>query len=157
VAITLVASSIAVNFASSAPPLVVTILIASLAGGKMLVSSIGWILVASGVITAGGGLAALLFTHVFLQLGFEVESPTSSALFFVRHWGVLIFAVAALIVYSAYAPATRTPVLVAAAIEKFAMGLLVFFGPVKRTGAMTAIAIVDGTFAVLYVVYLAGV
>jgi len=123
----------------------------------MLTSSIGWILVVSGVITAGGGLAALLLPHLFLRLGFGVENPSSSSLFFVRHWGVLIFAVAALIVYSAYAPTTRTPILIAAAAEKFAMGLLVFFGPVKRTGAMTAIAIVDGTFAILYVVYLAGV
>jgi hypothetical protein len=45
---------------------------------------------------------------------------------------------------------------VAAAVEKFAMGLAVFFGPVKRTTAMTAIAIVDGIFAILYVAYLAG-
>jgi hypothetical protein len=59
----------------------------------MLGSSIGRILVASGVITAGGGLAALLFPNLFLELGFGVESPTSSAVFFVRHWGVLIFAV----------------------------------------------------------------
>jgi len=122
----------------------------------MLASSIGWILVTSGVITAGGGLAALLFPQLFLRLGFGFESPTTSAVFFVRHWGVLIFAVAALIVYSAYAPTTRTPVLTVAAIEKFAMGVLVFFGPVKRTSAMTAIAIVDGVFAILYVVYLAG-
>jgi hypothetical protein len=122
----------------------------------MLTSSIEWILVASGVITAGGGLAALLFPQLFLRLGFGVESPASAAVFFVRHWGVLIFAVAALIVYSAYAPATRVPVLAAAAIDKFAMGLLVFFGPVKRTNAMTAIALVDGIFAMLYVVYLAG-
>ena len=122
----------------------------------MLTSSIQWILVTSGVITAGGGLAALLFPHLFLRLGFGVESPDSSAVFFVRHWGVLIFAVAGLIVYGAYTPATRTPVLVAAAVEKFAMGLVVFFGPVKRTSAMTAIATIDGAFAVLYVAYLAG-
>lgn len=122
----------------------------------MLASSIGWILVASGAITAGGGLAALLFPKLILGLGFGVESPTDSAVFFVRHWGVLIFAVGALIVYSAYAPTTRTPVLTAAAIEKFAIGLLVFFGPVKRTTAMTGIAIVDGAFAVLYVGYLTG-
>ena len=89
-------------------------------------------------------------------MGFGVESPASSAVFFVRHWGVLIFVVAALIVHSAYAPATRAPVLAAAAIEKFAMGLFVFFGQVKRTSAMTAIALVDGIFAILYVVYLAG-
>lgn len=122
----------------------------------MLVSSIGWILVASGVITAGGGLAALFFPHLFLRLGFGVENLASSAVFFVRHWGVLIFVVAGLIGYSAYAPATRTPVLIAAAIEKFAIGLVVFFGPMKRTNAMTAIAILDGIFAILYVAYLAG-
>jgi hypothetical protein len=122
----------------------------------MLASSIGWILVASGVITAGAGLVALLFPDLFLRLGFEVESPSSSLVFFVRHWGVLIFVVGALIVYSAYAPTVRAPVLAAAAIEKFAIGLLTFLGPMKPTSAMTAIAIGDGTFAILYVAYLAG-
>lgn len=122
----------------------------------MLASSIGWILVTSGVITAGAGLAALLFPHPFLRLGFEVESPASSTVFFVRHWGVLIFVVGVLIVCSAHAPAVRAPVLAAAAIEKFAVGLLIFFGPMKRTSAMTAIALGDGAFAILYVAYLAG-
>jgi len=122
----------------------------------MLASSIGWILVGSGVITAGAGLAALLFPDLFLRLGFGVESPSSSLVFFVRHWGVLILVVGALIVYSAYVPTVRAPVLAAAAIEKFAIGLLTFFGPMKRTSAMTAIAIGDGAFAILYVAYLAG-
>src|SRR5215510_15413359 len=122
----------------------------------MLASSIGWILVVSGIITAGAGLSALLFPHLFLRLGFGVESPSSSLVFFVRHWGVLIFVVAALIVYSAYAPTFRAPVLAAAAIEKFAIGLLTFFGSMKRTTAMTAIAVGDGAFAILYVAYLAG-
>ena len=122
----------------------------------MLAASMGWILVVSGVITAGAGLVALLFPHLFLRLGFGVESPISSLVFFVRHWGVLIFAVGALIVYSAYVPTIRGPVLVAAAIEKFAIGFLAFFGPMKPTGAMTAMAIGDGAFAILYVAYLAG-
>ena len=122
----------------------------------MLASSIGWILVASGIITAGAGLAAFLFPRLFLRFALGVESPIGSLLFFVRHWGVLIFAVAALIVYSAFAPAVRAPVLAAATIEKFAIGLLTFFGPVKRTPAMTAIAIGDGAFAILYVMYLSG-
>src|SRR5215472_567176 len=121
----------------------------------MLESSIGWILVASGIITAVAGLAALLFPHLFLRLGFGVES-TTAFVFFVQHWGVLIFAVGALIVYSAYAPTVRAPVLVAAAIEKFAIGLLTFLGRMKPTTPMTAIAIVDGAFAILYVAYLAG-
>jgi len=122
----------------------------------MLASSIGWILVASGVITAGVGLAALLFPDLFLRLGFGVENPSSSLAFFVRHWGVLISVVGALIVYSAYVPVVRAPVLTAAAIEKFAIGLLTFFGPIKRTRCMTTLAIGDGIFAILYVGYLAG-
>ena len=122
----------------------------------MLAPSIGWILVVSGVVTAGAGLSALLFPHLFLRLGFGDETPTSSLVFFVRHWGVLIFVVGALIVYSAYAPAIRGPVLVAAAIEKFAIGFLAFFGPMKPTSVVTAMAIGDGAFAILYVAYLFG-
>jgi hypothetical protein len=122
----------------------------------MLATYIVWILLVSGAVTAGGGLAAFLAPHLFLRFGFGVERPESALLFFVRHWGVLIIAVAALIVYCAYVPSARTPVLVAGAAEKFAMGIFAFFGPLKRTSGMTAIAIVDGIFAVHYVLYLAG-
>jgi len=121
----------------------------------MLASSIGWILVTSGIITAAAGLGALFYPHLFLRLGFEVKSPASSTMFFIRHWGVLIFAVATLIVYSTYAPAVRAPILAAAAFEEFAIGLLIFFGPMKRTSVMTALALGDGAFAILYVAYLA--
>jgi hypothetical protein len=121
----------------------------------MLASCIGWILVASGAITAAGGLPALLFPQPFLRLAFRVKS-TDASVFFVRHWGLLIFVLGALIVHSAYAPIARAPVLTAAAIEKFAFVVLIFFGPVKRTMTMTASAIMDGVFAILYVAYLAG-
>ena len=77
-------------------------------------------------------------------------------MFFIRHWGALLFVVCALTVYSAYFPATRTPILTAAVIEKFVIVVLIFFGPVKRTVAMTAVAALDGTLAILFVAYLAG-
>ena len=121
-----------------------------------MLSSIGSILIVSGLITAGGGLAALLFPRLFLRLGFGDASASGSSIFFAQHWGVLVFVVGALIVYSAYAPAIRVPVLVAAAVEKIALGPLVYFGPLKRTGGMTAIALGDGLFAILYIAYLAG-
>jgi hypothetical protein len=121
----------------------------------MLASSIGSILVASGAITAAGGLTALLLPQPFLRLGFGVKSTDGVTVLFVRSWGVLVFVIGGLIVYSAYVPTARTPVLTAAAIEKFALVGLIFFGPVNRTTAMTAIAIIDGFFATLYVAYLA--
>ena len=64
--------------------------------------------------------------------------------------------VCALTVYSAYFPATRAPILTAAVIEKFAIVVLIFFGPAKRTVAMTAVAVMDGTLAILFVAYLPG-
>ena len=121
----------------------------------MLTSNFGWIIAASGVVTAVAGLTAVLAARPFLRFGFGVESPQSSMVFFVRHWGVLIFVVGALLVYSAGVPAVRTPVLIAAAVEKFAVGLLIFLGPMRRTSVMTAAVIGDGLFAVLYVAYLA--
>jgi hypothetical protein len=121
----------------------------------MLASSIGWILVASGIITAAGGFFALLFPRQLLRLAFGVELE-ASATFFVLHWALLIFLMGAMIVYSTYYPATRFAILLAAAIEKLAIVGLVFFGPIKRTAPMTAVAAGDGLFAVLYLAYLGG-
>ena len=122
----------------------------------MLSSSIRWILVVSGLITLVGGIVPLFAPYFQLRSTYAVDNPASIAVFFVRHWGVLISVVGCLIIYSAYAPAIRGPVLLAAAAEKFALVVLVFFGPVRRTSGMTAIAVMDGIFAILYVVYLVG-
>ncbi len=122
----------------------------------MLRSSIGWILIVSGVSTAAGGLAVCLFPQHASQLLFGTKSTDGVMIFLIRHWGALLFVVCALTVYGAYVPATRTPILTAAVIEKFVIVGLIFFGPVKRTVAMTAIAALDGTLAILFVAYLAG-
>ncbi|MGB8322121.1 MAG: hypothetical protein WCE52_04080 [Candidatus Acidiferrum sp.] len=121
----------------------------------MLVSSIGWILILSGAATAAGGLAACLFPHPVLKVVFGAKSTDGLTLFFVRHWGALLCVVCALTVYSAYFPATRVPILTASVIEKFVIVALIFFGPLKRTFAMTAIGIMDGILALLFVAYLA--
>ena len=122
----------------------------------MLAASIAWILIVSGIATAAGGLAALLFPQPVLRLVFGSSSSDGLMLLFVRHWGALLFVVCALTAYSAYFPATRAPILTAAIIEKIAIVTLVFFGPAKRTAAMTAIAIMDGTLVILFAAYLAG-
>ncbi len=122
----------------------------------MFAASIGWIMIVSGAITAGAGLAALLVPRELLRLAFGVTDAAGSTIFFVRHWGVLIGVIGGLVLFGGLAPAVRDPVLVAAAGEKVAIVVLIFFGPLKRTAAMTAIAAIDGLFAVLYVAYLAG-
>jgi hypothetical protein len=122
----------------------------------MLTSSIGWILIVSGTATAAGGLAACLFPQPVLQLVFGTKNTDGITMFFIRHWGALLSVVCGLTVYSAYFPATRAPILTAAVIEKLAIVVLIFFGPAKRTVAMTAVAVLDGTLAILFVAYLAG-
>ena len=123
----------------------------------MLASSIGWILIVSGIATAAGGLTACLFPQPVLKLVFGAKNAGGLTMFFTRHWGALLFVVCALTVYSAYVPTTRLPILTAAIIEKFVIVGLVFFGPLRRTVAMTAVGIMDGILAVLFVAYLAGV
>jgi hypothetical protein len=121
----------------------------------MLASSIGWILILSGAATAAGGFAACLFPHPVLQLVFGAKSNDGLTIFFVRHWGALLSVVCALTVYSAYFPGTRVPILTASVIEKIVIVALIFFGPLKRTVAMTAIGIMDGILALVFVAYLA--
>ena len=103
----------------------------------MLASSIEWILISSGIGTATGGLAGLFLPQTTLQLVSGVKRSDGVTMFFVRHWGALLFVVCALTVYSAYVPISRVPILTAAIIEKLAVVARIFFGPLKRTIVMT--------------------
>lgn len=122
----------------------------------MLAASIGDILVVSGLATALAGLATAIFPVRLLSTVFGVQRVEPATAFFARHWGVLIFVVGLLIVGSAFTPTPRPLVLAGAALEKFAIVGLIFFGPLKRTMLMTVAAVADGLFAVLYVAYLFG-
>ena len=64
--------------------------------------------------------------------------------------------VCTLTVYAGYVPASRLPILTAAVIEKIVIVALIFFGPIKRTVAMTIVGTIDGILAILFVAYLAG-
>jgi hypothetical protein len=120
----------------------------------VLAQAIGWLLVVSGAITAAGGLFAAAAPRALLRIVFGVSDDGAALLFFARHWGVLIFAVGALLVWAAYDPSLRVPVLAAAALEKLVVAAMIFFGPLRRTQLMTLAAVADGTFAVLYLAYL---
>ena len=122
----------------------------------MLASSIGWILIISGIPAAAAGLAALLSPKTVLGLLFGSTDTSPVTIFFVRHWGALLFVVCSLTVYAGLVPDSRTPILTAAIIEKCIIFMLVFFGPVKRTTALAAVATMDGILSILFAAYLAG-
>jgi hypothetical protein len=69
---------------------------------------------------------------------------------------LLIFLVEALLVYRAYDPSTRNPVLVVGSLEKMVFAGLVFLGPVTKTSAGTFVAAGDTSFVVLYLLYFMG-
>jgi len=96
------------------------------------------------------------FPRTTLRLAFAAEISDGTTMFFVRHWGALLFVVCTLTVYAGYVPASRLPILTAAVIEKIVIVALIFFGPIKRTVAMTIVGTIDGILAILFVAYLAG-
>ena len=121
----------------------------------MITENIQLILLASGIATMGAFLI-FLAPHLALKHAFNSESCDGATVLLARHWGLLIFLVGALLVYSAYNPAVRDPVLVIAGLEKTVFSLLVFFGPATRTPIATALAIGDASFVLLYGLHFMG-
>jgi uncharacterized protein YjeT (DUF2065 family) len=119
-----------------------------------VLTTVAWCILASGAITALGGVATFAAPRRVARAVFDVERVPDSMLFFVRHWGILIFAVGGLVVYAAYVPATRLPILSAAIVEKVCVGVLVWSGPVRPTKLMNLAAIGDALFSILYAVSL---
>lgn len=77
----------------------------------MIAENIQLILIVSGVATMGA-IAQFFAPRPMLKLIYGMEISESTILFLARHWGLLIFSVGALLVFSAYDLGMRKPVLV---------------------------------------------
>ena len=73
----------------------------------------------------------------------------------VRHWGLLVFLVGVLLIYAAFHPEVREPVVVVAAIEKIAFSLGIFGTPLRRYPIAAGIAATDILIPLVYL-YLVG-
>ena len=83
----------------------------------MITSNIEVILIVTGALTAA--MVVQFFAPSWMlrhTYGEAPSGPISIAL--ARHWGLLLFCVGALLVYSAFHPALRAPALVLASVEK---------------------------------------
>ena len=74
-------------------------------------------------------------------------------LFLARHWGLLIFLIGVLLIYTASHPDVRGPATLLAAIEKIALGAGVFGSSLRKYPVAVAIALGDLVIALVYVVY----
>ncbi len=88
----------------------------------------------------------------------KVDTRSSITLFIVRHWGLLVFCFAVMIMYSAHHPEVRNLVLTVAVVEKAVIVGMTFRKIGTDTGkGFLAIAVVDAICVVLYLLCLFGV
>jgi hypothetical protein len=122
----------------------------------MLAEHIQWILILTGALTAGAAATALVPRPA---LGFVFgESPTGAVtLLFVRHWGLVVAGVGVLLVWSAFSPSLREPVLIFASVEKIALALPILMSSLRQHRVAMAIASGDLLIAILYLAYLLGI
>ncbi|MES2072155.1 MAG: hypothetical protein V4488_17500 [Pseudomonadota bacterium] len=111
------------------------------------------ILYVTGIVTMLPGLQ-FLAPALFLQAsGMQVGDVTG--LFFVRHWGLIVFCLGALLVYVAKRPALRRPVMFAAAVEKLGLVAMIImnWNEAALKGLHVA-AVFDSICIILYLIYL---
>jgi hypothetical protein len=121
----------------------------------MLAAHIEMILLLTGLATAG---AVVLFlapvTMMKMLFGQAPSDPLS--LLIVRHWGLLVGLVGALLTYAAYHENIRVPTLIVAIVEKAAIALGIFISPFRGRPAVLVVALADAGMAAVYLMYLTG-
>jgi len=122
----------------------------------MITENIRLILVVTGAMTFAVGIGCFLFPRNLLQLFFCVAEIGVEMTLVSRHWGLLGSLLGALLLYAAFDPGLRVPVVVAAIVEKIIFAGLVFLGPLKKSGLAKWAAVGDSFMALLYMGYLSG-
>jgi|ERR1700722_15741171 hypothetical protein len=116
----------------------------------MMADQTGAILIVTGAITAGA-FVAVFAPVTILRLLFGVTGPDRLTIMITRHWALLVGLVGGLLVSAGYQPEVRIPVMIAAVVEKLAIGVLVFAGPWRRRPGAAAVAGTDTVIALLYI------
>src|SRR5499427_10481064 len=85
----------------------------------------------------------------------EVPSGTLSIIL-ARHWGLLLFCVGMLLVYSAFHPPLRQPAVVLASVEKAGFVACVFGTSLRQRPIAAIMAAGVAVMVLVYVLYLVG-
>jgi len=122
---------------------------------RVITSNIEVILIVTGVLTATM-LAQFVAPSWTLRHAFgEVPSGTVGFVL-ARHWGLLLFCVGMLLVYSAFHPTVRQPAVVVASVEKVGFVACVFGTSLRQRRIPSIMAMGDGLMTVIYMLYLIG-
>ena len=113
------------------------------------------------ILIVTGAATATMLTQFFAPLPvlrlIYSEAPTDRiSVALARHWGLLIFCVGALLIYAAFYPSVRAPILVFAIIEKIGLGVCVLGTSLRGQGIAAVLVAADLLMALIYVLYLSG-
>jgi hypothetical protein len=121
----------------------------------VITSNIELILIVTGVLTATMLVQFLAPCWVACHTFGEAPSGAAS-MALARHWGLLLFCVGALLVYSAFHPAVREPAVVVALVEKVGFAACVFGTSLRKRPIISMMAAADTLMVLVYVLYLLG-
>jgi hypothetical protein len=108
----------------------------------------------TGLITTGA-IGFFLAPDLLLKFIFAVQVPSRELILLTRHWGFMVFLLGLLLVWAAFEPLIRIPVVLMASTEKLMFAVLVWRGPMRvRTLRLAAVG--DALLAVLLVFWLLG-
>ncbi len=110
-------------------------------------------LLVTGAITASMIFQFLAPRFVLKTLN-KMQLEDEVGLFFARHWGMVVFGFGLLIIWAAYEPALRLPVLAIATFEKLCLVLMIALNWQVAKGMFLAM-LFDIGCVVLYSIYLA--
>lgn len=121
----------------------------------MITSNIEVILIVTGALTAA--MVVQFFAPSWMLRHTYGEAPSGAiSIALARHWGLLLFCVGALLVYSAFHPALRAPALVLASVEKAGFVACVLGTSLRQYPIASIMAAADAVMTLIYVLYLTG-
>jgi len=111
------------------------------------------LLIVTGTLTALAGIGVAAPVLV-IGIVFGTTLAVAAMVLVTRHWSLLIALVGGLLIYAGFHTEARVPIMVAAIVEKLALGVLVVASPLRKRTATVAVAGADAVMALLYVISL---
>lgn len=119
----------------------------------MIAAHIQIILIVTGAFTALA-FGQFIAPSKLLRLIYGQAQADAASLMLARHWGLLVGCVGLLLIYAAFEPTVRIPVMIFAMIEKIALGAMILGSDLRRQSWAAAMAISDLFISLIYAVYL---
>ena len=87
---------------------------------------------------------------------FAETPPGVVSIVIARHWGLLLFCVGVLLIYSAFHPTLREPAVVLASVEKAGFVVCVFGSSLRQKLVLSVMAAADALMVFVFALYLTG-